>query len=166
MRILRSLRYAIKGINYCIENERNMRIHTVIGAYILILSAFFGLSYEKIMILILTISAVLVAEMVNTAIERLIDMLEASYNVIAKMAKDIAAGAVLVSSLFAVVEGVIIFSDVAGFLRLWRFFCEYPILIIFLIISLVLSYWYIFWGPKGIKNVFMRIKLKIKNGKE
>lgn len=163
MKILRSLKHAIKGIIYCIENERNMRIHTIAGIYVMILSTFFSLSYEKIMILILTISAVISAEMVNTAIERLTDMLEVRYNIIAKIAKDIAAGAVLVSSIFAIFVGVIVFSDLSGFMKLWEIISLYPVLFIALLLSLLLSYLYILWGPKGIKSRIEEVKFRMSN---
>ena len=111
MSFLRSLKFAFRGIIHCIKNERNMRIHTVATIYILLFVPFFNLSLEKLAILLLTISAVLAAEMVNTATEELSDLSAEDYNPMARIAKDVAAGAVLIISIFAVFIGFLLLWD-------------------------------------------------------
>lgn len=162
MNRLKSFRFAFRGIIHCVKNERNMRIHTVIALYVLVFSCFFDLSLEKYAILLLTISAVMTAEMVNTATEELSDLSAEEFNLMASIAKDIAAGAVLISALFAVVIGFILFLDVNAFLRIINFFINYPIMIIIFLISLFVSYLYIKLGPLGVKNSIKKIRYKIK----
>ena len=99
MRILKSFKYAIRGIIYTIRNERNMRVHSVVSLCVIFLSFFFNLSAEKYCILGLVISFVIVSEVINSSLESLIDLCAKDYNSIAKAAKDMAAGAVLIASI-------------------------------------------------------------------
>jgi len=110
VKILKSFKCAAKGTLYTIKNERNMRIHTVISFYVLLFSLFFHLSFVKYAVLFLTIGSVLTLEMINTSIEAIIDICSAEYNSVARIAKDIAAGAVMVSSVVAAFIGIMIFS--------------------------------------------------------
>ena len=82
------------------------------------------------------------------------------YNSIAKAAKDMAAGAVLIASITAVVVGAILFSDIQGYVRLYHFCIRCPWVIILASIFMVIGYFYVFLGPTETKN---RIKLKFKN---
>lgn len=129
-----------------------MRIHTCVAAYVLIFSRFFALSLERKAILLLTISAVISAEMVNTAAEELSDLSSADYNPMARIAKDVAAGAVLICAVFAVAIGLLLFSNITAYLDIFRYLAGNPIIFLLLILSLVLSGFYIFLGPKGIQN--------------
>ena len=162
MNRLKSFRYAFRGIIHCIKNERNMRIHTVVASYVLLFSCFFNLSPEKYAILLLTISAVMSAEMVNTATEELSDLSAEDYNPMARIAKDVAAGAVLISALFSVVIGFILFFDINAFLKIINFFMAYPVMILIFLLSFFASCLYIKLGPTGLKNAIKKIKYKIK----
>ena len=160
MRILKSFKYAIKGIIYTIRNERNMRIHSVVSLCVVLLSFFFNLSPEKYCVLGLTISSVLVTEVINSVLESLMDLCAKDYNSIVKSAKDMAAGAVLIASVTAVVVGAILFSDIEGYKKLYNFCIQCPWVIFPISICVVMGYFYIFLGPTETKN---RVKLKFKN---
>ena len=81
-----------------------MRIHFALAAVVLILAFAYGVTKLELMALLLAISFVLIAEMVNTAIEATIDLATTSFDPLAKLAKDIAAGAVLIAAVNAVVD--------------------------------------------------------------
>jgi len=165
MNVLRTLKFAVKGIIYTIKNERNMRFHTVAATYVLIFSAFFNMSYFKYVILILIIGLVFMAEMFNSSIEGLIDLCSKEYNATAKAAKDIAAGGVLIICISAVVSGAMMFNEIEAYKRMWRFFYSYPFYLLILIAFSFFSYFYVFLGPVEIKNKFKSIWRKIKCGK-
>ena len=101
-----------------------MRFHTAVMLYVLAFSPFFTLSKTQYAILIITISSVISAEMLNTAAEELADLSAADYNPLARAAKDIAAGAVLVCAFFSVVVGVIILWQPDAFVRIFHFFMD------------------------------------------
>lgn len=101
--------HAMDGISYTISHERNFRIEIIVACLVTAFSYFLKVSVIEWCILLLTISLVLVLEMVNTAIERTVDLVTKDYYELAKNAKDVAAGAVLVASMFSVVLGILIF---------------------------------------------------------
>jgi len=109
--ILQSLNWAFEGVIHVLRAERNMRIHFAVAAAVLILAFSYGVTKLELMALLVAISFVLIAEMVNTAIEATIDLATTSFDPLAKMAKDIAAGAVLIASVNAVVVGYLVFAD-------------------------------------------------------
>ena len=102
-------KHAWDGILVVLKSERNFRIHLLIGSIVLLLGCALNLSLGKWFAIILVIGLVLVAEMFNTAIERMLDYLNPSIHPSAKMIKDIAAGTVLISAMAAVIIGMIIF---------------------------------------------------------
>ncbi len=157
MKILKSFKFAVKGIIYTLKNERNMRIHTIVSVCVMVLSLFFDLNLEKYLILFLTMALVMVSELINSSVEGLIDVYSKDYNSTAKIAKDIAAGAVLIASGFAVVIGVLLFHDINSYLKIWEFLCSRPLSFLFLIAFVVCGYFYIFWGPAEIKNKAKKI---------
>ena len=144
-----------------------MRIHICVGLYVLAFAPFFHLSAEKYAILLLTISAVLAAEMVNTSAEVLSDICAENYNRMAKVAKDIAAGAVFVCAFFAAIIGVMFFWNIAVFINIINFFWIHKILLVLFILSLLLSGFFIYLGPIEIKNRVKSLifRNKIKNKK-
>jgi diacylglycerol kinase (ATP) len=110
-RILQSLNWAFEGVIHVLRSERNMRIHFAVATAVLILAFSYGITKLELMALLVAISFVLIAEMVNTAIEATIDLAATSFDPLAKVAKDIAAGAVLIASVNAVVIGYLVFAD-------------------------------------------------------
>ncbi|KXZ39686.1 diacylglycerol kinase (ATP) [Alkalithermobacter thermoalcaliphilus JW-YL-7 = DSM 7308] len=109
--IIEAFNRAIDGIIYTLKNERNMKIHYLIGVIVLFLSLFFDITRLEMIVLFFAISLVIISEMINTAIEKSIDLFTDKYHELARIAKDVAAGAVLISSLNSVVVGYIIFFD-------------------------------------------------------
>lgn len=144
-----------------------MRIHVVASLCVLILSLFFNLNAEKYILLFLTISMVMTAEMINSSIECVVDIFSKDYNSVAKAAKDMAAGAVLLTAGFSVIIGMILFSDVNSYIKMFNFFVSCPLSIFGLVSFFVLSYFYIFWGPAEIKNYISkrlnRFRKNVKN---
>lgn len=106
-----SFNYAIEGIIYTIKTQRNMKIHMFIAIFVLIFSLFFDLSKLEMLILFFTITLVVVLEMINTAIEATIDVLANYYHPLAKIAKNVAAGAVLIAALNAILVGYLLFFE-------------------------------------------------------
>jgi diacylglycerol kinase (ATP) len=109
--IVQSLNWAFEGVIHVLRTQRNMRIHFAVATMVLILAFAYGVTKLELMALLVAISFVLIAEMVNTAIEATIDLATTSFDPLAKMAKDIAAGAVLIASVNAVVVGYLVFAD-------------------------------------------------------
>lgn len=106
----RTFKNARKGMRLTIKSEQNIRIHLILGTAALILGFILGFSIVKFCILLLTIAAVISAEMMNSAIEFTLDSIYHNrYSRMVGMAKDIAAGAVMVVSVMAVMIGVLLF---------------------------------------------------------
>lgn len=162
MRFLKSFLYAFRGIVYCINNERNMRVHTVVALYVLVFSAFFRLSPQQYAVLLLTISAVIGAEMGNTALERLADLSAGSYDPLVRIVKDVAAGAVFVCAAFSVAVGICLFWQPAAFARILSFFLDRLWLVPVLLVSLAAALLYIVRGPLGIRDMLHRAANKRK----
>ena len=113
--ILESFNYALEGIVHVLRTQRNMRIHFAIAVGVLILGLATGVNRLELIALLLAIAFVLIAEMINSAIEHAIDVATTSFDPLAKLAKDVAAGAVLIASVNAVAIGYLVFSgEVAG----------------------------------------------------
>jgi diacylglycerol kinase (ATP) len=101
--LLVSFKYAWAGITYSFQTQRNFRIHVSFCALAIALSIFFHLSPVEIAVIGITSGLVLALELVNTAIESIVDLtVKQTYHDLAKIAKDCAAGAVLVSALVAI----------------------------------------------------------------
>jgi diacylglycerol kinase (ATP) len=116
--VARSFEHAYRGIVYAVRTQRNMRIHTVVAALVLVASLLVGVSPLELAVLLLTIMLVFVTEMLNTALEFAVDLATKEYRPLAKLAKDVSAGAVLVSSVGAVLVGYLILADNLGPLSL------------------------------------------------
>jgi diacylglycerol kinase (ATP) len=109
--ILESFNFAFEGVIHVLRTQRNMRIHFATAAVVLIAAVAVGVGRLELMALLLAISFVLIAEMINTALEAGIDVATTSFDPLAKLAKDIAAGAVLIATVNAVAVGYLVFSD-------------------------------------------------------
>jgi diacylglycerol kinase (ATP) len=109
--VLQSFNFAFEGIIHVLRTQRNMRIHFMIAAGVLIAALIVGVSRLELVILLMAISFVLIAEMINSALEAGIDVATTSFDPLAKLAKDIAAGAVLIATINAVAVGYLIFVD-------------------------------------------------------
>jgi diacylglycerol kinase (ATP) len=112
--IIESFNYAIEGVIHVLRTQRNMRIHFAIAVAVLVIGVAVGVSRVELIVLLLSITFVLVSEMINTAIEGTIDAATTSFDPMAKLAKDIAAGAVLISAVNAVAVGYLVFAGKAA----------------------------------------------------
>lgn len=104
-----SVKHAVDGIDYTISHERNFKIEVFFAIFVIIASVYFQVSIIEWVVLLLTIAIVLALEILNTAIERCVDLVTTEYEHLARIAKDTAAGAVFVMSLFSVAIGISIF---------------------------------------------------------
>lgn len=100
---------AFAGISEAFKTQVNLKIHALIAITAITLGFYLKISTTEFLILILTIGTVVVAEMANTAIEQLSDAVTRDHNDYIKMAKDVAAGSVLLTAAFSVIIGIIIF---------------------------------------------------------
>jgi diacylglycerol kinase (ATP) len=108
--LVESFNYAVEGIIHVLRTHRNMRIHFAAAAIVMILALWIGVDRIELVVLLLAIAFVLIAEMINSAIEAAIDVATSSFDPLAKLAKDIAAGAVLIASVNAIAVGYLVFS--------------------------------------------------------
>jgi diacylglycerol kinase (ATP) len=112
--LLDSFNYAFEGVIHVLRTQRNLRIHFLAAVLVFGGAIAVGVSRIQLLALVLAIAFVLVAEMLNTAIEGVIDVSTTSFDPNAKLAKDIAAGAVLIASITAVAVGYLVFESAAG----------------------------------------------------
>ncbi|HQE91623.1 MAG TPA: diacylglycerol kinase family protein [Anaerolineae bacterium] len=103
-----SLKHAAEGLLYAIHTQRNFRIHLVVAVVVVVMGWWLHLPYASWAVLALTVGMVLVTEMVNTAAEAMVDLASPDYHPLAKLVKDVAAGAVLVTAITAIVVGLIV----------------------------------------------------------
>jgi diacylglycerol kinase (ATP) len=108
-KLVDSFNYAIEGIIYSIRTQRNMKIHMFTTILVLTATFFYDLSKIELLIITITITLVIVAEMINTAVECAIDATTNFYHPLAKIAKNVAAGAVLVTAINSVLVAYVIF---------------------------------------------------------
>jgi diacylglycerol kinase (ATP) len=109
--VFQSFNYAFEGVIHALRTQRNMRIHFAIAATVLVLALIYDVTRLELIALMISIAFVLIAEMVNTAVEATIDLSTPSFDPLAKVAKDMAAGAVLIASVNAVAVGYLVLAD-------------------------------------------------------
>jgi diacylglycerol kinase len=110
-------RAAFSGLRRMVMSERHFQLHLIAAACAVILAAVLGFSRLEWTILIMTIGLVLVAEGLNSAIERAIDTTTPSFHPLAKAAKDIAAASVLIAAIVSVLVGLLLYVP-----KLWALF--------------------------------------------
>lgn len=108
-RLLKSFIYAFRGLFKVFREEQNLRVQAVIGILVIILAWFFNITNIEWSILFLAISIVILMEIINSAIERITDVLKPRINNYVKEIKDIMAAAVMTASVIAVIIGILIF---------------------------------------------------------
>jgi diacylglycerol kinase (ATP) len=108
--VLQSFNYATEGIIHALRTQRNLWIHFAVAVGVFIAAVALGVSRLELMLLLIAITFVLVAELLNTALEAAVDVASTSFDPMAKLAKDIAAGAVLIAALNAIAVGYLVFS--------------------------------------------------------
>lgn len=124
-----------------------MRVHLVITAYVLVFSSFYDFTKTQYVLLILTICSVLSAEALNTAVEAIVNLETQSYDSLARIAKDVAAGAVLICAISAAVVGIILFLEPATIAYIARYLIGNPGWGILFLLSIPAALVFIFGPP-------------------
>ena len=141
--IIRAFGYAFQGIFRTALRERNFRIHIVAVIAVSVFAfALYGVTDTQAILLILTYGMVLSAELMNTALEKAVDLISPDKHPLAKMAKDAAAGGVLITAIAAVVIAVFLFRDGAKWATVFCLLTT-PLGIICLVIFTVLSLFFV-----------------------
>lgn len=109
MTYLHFFKFAIQGLHYAIRHHVSFGVQVLVGLLAIAAGFFFGVTRTEWLVLIVVIFAVLVAELLNTAIETTLDYMAKEHNIDVKVAKDVAAGGVLVMAVGAVIIGLIVF---------------------------------------------------------
>ena len=108
--LLESFNFAVEGIIHVLRTQRNMRIHFLVAVIVLVTALATGVTKLELIALLLAIAFVFITEMINSALEQAIDVSTTSFDPLAKLAKDTAAGAVLIATLNAIAVGYLVFS--------------------------------------------------------
>ena len=154
LQLFKSFKYAFDGIIFTIRRERNMRIHLVCMAYMyyyLGVYDFFEVSATQFAIILLANALVVGGELINTAVERAVDTATSEYNEKARIAKDAAAGAVLIFAFFSVLVGVCILWQPQAFKALFDFYVQNPLRFVLFLLSVAVFTLLIFLP--GVRNV-------------
>lgn len=146
MHFFRSFFCALQGIGYGIRQERHVRVHLAAAFYVLAASFFFSFSPTQYAILFLIIGVVIALELVNTALERVVDEISMERRPTLKVIKDVAAGAVLVAAIAAVAIAVALFCQPTGWERIFAFFSAQPWWLLVIAVSLVGSFLFVWKG--------------------
>jgi diacylglycerol kinase (ATP) len=109
--LIDSMNYAAEGVIHVLRTQRNLRIHFGVAVVVLVAAIVVNVTKFELLTLLISITFVLIAEMLNSAVEAAIDIATTSFDPMAKLAKDIAAGAVLIAAINALVVGYIVFAD-------------------------------------------------------
>lgn len=147
--LIKSFGYAFSGIFEALRYERNMRIHFVCMIYMysfLFVYDFFEITRTQLAVIFLANMAVVAAELINTAVERTVDLASEEYTKNGKIAKDTAAGAVLVCVIFAVATGIAILGQPEAFSQMLLYYREKPVMLVVFILSIISATVFIFKG--------------------
>ena len=158
---LKGFWYAFRGVAESICAERNMRVHIVISLYVLYFSQYYNLSVARFALVVAVIAFVLALELMNTAIERACDAITTEQNPLVKMAKDAAAGAVLVGASASVVIGVLIFWDTEILWKIISSLCYSPESLTIFILTLLAGSVFVVVGPEElVDSIKTMVELK------
>lgn len=108
--LLSSFRYALEGVWHALKNNRNLRIAFFLASIVILLGLYFHITSFEMVILIIAILLVILSEMINTAIEEMVNLITSEHRKEAKIAKDVAAGMVLAAAVGSVIIGFLIFT--------------------------------------------------------
>ncbi len=107
--LISSFRYAFVGVRYLLWTQRNAKIQSAIGLAAIGLGVVLGIDRYEWLALLVTITLVIAAEGVNTALEAIVDLTSPEYHTLAKIAKDVGAGTVLITAIASVIIGIVLF---------------------------------------------------------
>ncbi|MFH1564662.1 MAG: diacylglycerol kinase family protein [bacterium] len=108
-KLKQSFKYAYRGVVYVFKNEQNFRLQILTGCIVVFLMIFFRVNRKEAILLVMIIMNVLVLEMINTVVEKLVDMLKPRIHFYAEIIKNIMSAAVLSVSIGSVIVGIIVF---------------------------------------------------------
>lgn len=108
-KFINSFKYPISGLRYAYKNEQNLEVDIGIAVLVVILGFLFKISVSEWAILTITVGLVISFELINTALEAVVDLITDKYHPLAKVAKDTSAAAVLILAIVSIIEGLIIF---------------------------------------------------------
>jgi len=109
-RLADSINFAVEGLMHVLKSQRNMRLHFMFAVIILLVGIYLNFTGNELMLILLSLSFLLCSEMFNTAIEVTVDLIESNVHPLARIIKDVSAGAVLVSAVNAIIVCYLIFS--------------------------------------------------------
>jgi len=148
-----SFHYAFSGIMYAVRTQPNMRVHLAVALGVLLATLFLRLERIYLIAIVMTIVIVLALELVNTAIEAVVDLLTIAHHPLAKTAKDAAAGAVLIATAGAVVVGYLAFYQgiQQGGTRVYEAVAQVPanVVLVILAVSAILTIFAKVWVGRG-----------------
>lgn len=154
---LDSFRHALNGVLLSFKTQRHLRIHFVIAVLVLVAGFVWRLNRTELLILIGAITLVILAELFNTALETVVDLVTPEYHPLAKVAKDVAAGAVLVAAINAALVGTLMFLDIDQFRqRLRAPFSEESAVQTAAVGLLLLMLMLVIWKVRGGKGRFLQ----------
>jgi diacylglycerol kinase (ATP) len=109
--LIDSFNFAFQGVIHAVRTQRNMRVHMLAAITVLVVAIAVGVNQMELIALVIAIAFVLITEMINSAVEGAIDVATTSFDPLAKLAKDMAAGAVLIATMTALTIGFLVFND-------------------------------------------------------
>ncbi|MFF0827128.1 diacylglycerol kinase family protein [Brevibacillus sp. NPDC003359] len=110
-RLTRSFTYALQGISYTVRTQRNMQIHVAAAIMVLVAAWWLQIPRSDVLLVLFSIGLVTSLELVNTAIEAVVDLASPEWHAKAKIAKDVGAGAVLMAAILSIIIGVLVFGQ-------------------------------------------------------
>ena len=140
-----SFKYAFCGIGFCIKSCRNFRIHMVAAAYVWYFSRFYGNDTVIDSLLLIIFALVLAAEAINCALEQVCNTITTEKNTYIKHAKDAAAGAVLITALFAAAVWFMFYFRIQAISEIYMYIVSSPLRLILFTLSVVISVLFIFY---------------------
>jgi len=150
--LLKSFVYAFNGIITAVKTQRNLRIHIAAVIYVTAFSFFYEFTKIEYSILILVYLIVISLELVNTALESVVDLCSPEYNKLAEIAKNCASGAVLIAAIGAVIIGVFLFGDISILKKILFYYCNNQMASIGLLFSIIIFVWFIFYPEYKMKG--------------
>ncbi|MEG0456918.1 MAG: diacylglycerol kinase family protein [Oscillospiraceae bacterium] len=155
-KLAKSFKFAFNGFFYCIKRERNMRIHISAILPVIFILTIVDTDIYSLLFILSAIFFVIFAEMINTAIENIVAKISRSYDFLCKISKDIAAGAVLISAIYAICVALVIFVFSGKWQKILLFIYSNPVWWIIILLYIILAVLFIFYPS------FKQNKSKIK----
>lgn len=150
IKVWRSFHYALAGIVYCVRTQPNFRIHLIVAALVMMATLLLRLDRLYVIAIVLAIAFVLTLELLNTAIEAIVDLVSPQIHPLAKVAKDAAAGAVFLGTVAAVIVGYLAFYQgiQQGGTRVYDAVAQVPanVVLVMLTVALIASLFAKAWG--------------------